>query len=201
MKSTVHLTGMALLAVGLALPAAAADKGWYFLAEGGVAIGQDVNAEVGGASGEAEVDVGTRFDLGVGYSLNKNWALEFDTGWVWNRFTDTDGSISHIPLMINGVFRYPMAGGKWVPYIGAGLGGTYSMLDVDDGTLDDSDGDFNFAWQGMAGIKYMIKENMSLGLGYKYLATLESNFEIEGVDVSLENSHNHAFGLVFNMSF
>ena len=203
MKKTLSLSGIALLAVGMVLPATAAEKesGWYWLVEAGVNIGQDVNVEVDGVPGEAEVDTGVRFDVGVGYNLTKNWGVEFDTGWIWNRFTDTDGSMSHIPFMINGVFRYPMKDGKWVPYIGAGIGGTYSLLDVNDAGINESDGDFNFAWQGMAGIRYMINQNMSLGLGYKYLATLESEFDISGTKVVLENTHNHTFGVVFNMSF
>ena len=42
---------------------------------------------------------------------------------------------------------------------------------------------------------------MSVGVGYKYLGTTESEYSIGGSDVSIESVHNHTFGAVFNWKF
>ncbi|MEY2409912.1 MAG: OmpA-OmpF porin, family [Verrucomicrobiota bacterium] len=194
------ILGGATLAMAFAFSAAAADPdhGLYFNAEAGANWASDVT--IGGAgSGTAEMDIGFRAGAAVGYNVNKYIGVEFDTGWVWNKFKNVDGSLSQIPLIVNGVFRYPLSQ-KWETYAGGGVGGSYSILDLN-GAVDDSDGDFVFAWQVLAGFRYKIKENMSIGLGYKYLGTTRGNYDVGGVNVSISDVHNHTFGAVFNLKF
>ena len=191
----------AVLATGLALPASAADTGLYFNADAGANWAQDPDVEIGGLSGDVELDVGFRFSAGVGYNLNKSWGFEFDTGWVFNDIKDAgDSSLSHVPFIVNAVYRFPL-GAKFESYIGAGAGGTYSVLTVDDVGVDDDDGDVVFAWQAIAGVRYLLSETMSVGVGYKYLGTSESEYDIQGVSVKIDTVHNHTFGAVFNWKF
>ena len=201
MKTRTHLAAVAgaALAVAMALPAGAADpdRGLYFNAEAGANWASDVSV---GGGGSAALDIGFRFGAAVGYNINKYVGVEFDTGWVWNNFKDFDGSLSHIPIMANAVFRYPIST-KWEAYAGGGVGGSYSILNVDDFGVSDSSGDFVFAWQGLAGVRYKLKENMTLGVGYKYFGTAEGNYDIAGASVSIGNVHNHTVGVVFNMKF
>ncbi len=187
----------------LALSAAsAAETGLYFNAEGGINIAQDV--EVNGTS--FELDPGVRLGVGVGWNFNKNWGVEFDTGWIWNKFKDVQGisadnTLAHHPFIVNGVYRFD-TGSKFVPYVGGGIGGTYSVLDVDSGNVNDSDGDIVFAWQAMAGVRYMFLPNMSLGLGYKYHGTADSDFSISRAgNIEISGVHNHSISVVFNMTF
>jgi opacity protein-like surface antigen len=102
--------------------------------------------------------------------------------------------------LVNGVFRYPI-NTKWEVYGGGGVGGSYSILSVQDFGVDESDGDFVFAWQGLAGVRYKIKENMSVGLGYKYFGTAKGNYDIGGGSVSIDKVQNHTIGVVFNLKF
>jgi OOP family OmpA-OmpF porin len=198
MKVKTHLAGItgvcAALTVALALPASAADTGLYFNADAGV---NWADAD--------ELDIGYRFSAGVGYNINKNWGVEFDTGWISNQFDGGgDSSYSQLPFMVNVVYRYPL-GAKFETYIGGGVGGVYGILDID-GTVagisaDDNDGDVLFGWQAIAGVRYNISETMSVGVGYKYLGTSEGEFKIGGMKVETDNLNNHAFGAVFNWKF
>ena len=164
MKISHRLAGIAwaLLASLLSLPAAAADPetGVYFHAGVGANWADDLDVEIAGISGSVDLDVGARLGLGVGYNFNKYMGVEFDTGFLWNDFDDFDASFWHLPFMVNGVFRYPNASG-FEPYLGGGVGGSLDILYVDDFGIEDTDTDFNFAWQFLAGVRYMIQENMS----------------------------------------
>jgi opacity protein-like surface antigen len=214
MKVKTHLAGItgacAALTAALALPASAADTGLYFNADAGANWAMDADIDLGGASGDLKTDIGFRFSAGVGYNLNKNWGVEFDTGWIWNSIDKAkfdagslnfdDSSFSHIPFMVNVIYRYPL-GAKFETYIGAGVGGVYSVLDIDEDFVSDDDGDVVFAWQAIAGVRYNISETMSVGVGYKYLGTSESEFDIGGVPIEISSVHNHSFGAVFNWKF
>jgi opacity protein-like surface antigen len=215
MKVKTHFVGItgacAALTVALALPASAADTGLYFNADAGINWAQDADIDLGGGlSGDLKLDTGFRFSAGVGYNFNKNWGVEFDTGWVWNSidkikigsFSQSfdDSSFSHLPFIVNAVYRYQF-GAKYETYIGAGIGGVYSSLTIDDQGVDDDDGDVVFAWQAIAGVRYLISETMSVGVGYKYLGTTEGKYDIEGSSIKIDSVHNHTFGAVFNWKF
>lgn len=211
MKVKTHLaeiTGAcAALTAALALPASAADTGLYFNADAGVNWAQDADISSGGFTTDLETDIGFRFSAGVGYNLNKNWGVEFDTGWIWNSIDKIggsslsgDSSFSHIPFMVNVVYRYPI-GSKFETYIGGGAGGTYSILNIDEPGFSDDDGDIVFAWQVMAGVRYSLSETMAVGVGYKYLGTTEGDYEIGGGSLSIDSVHNHSFAAVFNWKF
>ena len=64
---------------------------------------------------------------------------------------------------------------------------------MDAGSLNDSDGDIVFSWQAMAGVRYMFKDNMSLGVGYKYHGTTEGSYKIEGVNFDISNVREPPF--------
>ena len=188
MKVKIHfveITGAcAVLAAALALPAGAAETGLYFNAGAGANWAQDADFKAGGSTVNFKTDVGFRFSAGVGYNLDKNWGVEFDTGWVWNSidkiggasFSD-DNTFEHLPFIINVIYRYQI-GPKLETYIGGGAGGVYSHLTIDEGTVDDDDGDVVFGWQALAGFRYSITETMSVGVGYKYMGTTESKYDI-----------------------
>ncbi len=211
MKVKTHFVGItavcAALTTALALPASAADTGLYFNADAGVNWAQDADFKVGGGSVDMKTDIGFRFSAGVGYNLDKNWGVEFDTGYVWNTIDKVggtslsgDSSFSHIPFIVNVVYRYPI-GAQFETYIGGGAGGVYSILNIDEPGISDDDGDVVFGWQAIAGVRYNISETMSVGVGYKYLGTSEGEFKIGGIKVETDNLNNHAFGAVFNWKF
>lgn len=191
----------ALLAFGLAgsAPAADRDMGLYLSFDAGPNWAQSVGATSGGFSGTADLDVGGRFGMAVGYNFHRNFGVEFETGWAWNDFKDSAYSLTQVPFLVNGVFRYPNRTG-FEPYVGAGVGGVIGTFGVDD-CCGDYDSDFVFGWQGTAGVRYRLNDNMSLGLGYKYLGTASTDFNVYGIRTELDTLHNHSVGVVFNMKF
>ncbi len=204
MKISHPLSGMAcvLLASILALPAAAVEKesGFYINVGIGANLAESVDLQIASVSSSADLDVGVRLGVGVGYNINRYLGVEFDTGFLWNEFDDADGSLSHIPFMVNGVVRFPNAS-KFEPYLGGGIGGSANILYIDDVGVDDADTDFNFAWQAMAGVRYKFNKNIALGVGYKYFGTSSSSYDIDWVDVDIDTSNNHTINLVFNVMF
>jgi len=195
------------IAAAFTISASAAETGLYFNAEGGISFAQDVDISSGGAARTAEFDTGFRAGVGVGYNFTRNLGVEFDTGWIWNEVSNPrdfglngDISLVQVPFMVNAVYRFE-TGSKWVPYVGVGVGASYSVFDVDATGVEDSDGDLVFAWQAMAGVRYMFQENMSIGAGYKYLGTGEADYEIDGASLEADSVHNHTFSVVFNMTF
>ena len=77
-----------------------------------------------------------------------------------------DTSLYQIPILANVIYTVPLDG-KVKPYIGAGAGGVYALIDG----KDTSESDFVFAWQVMAGADYQINDKWSAGLAYKLLGT------------------------------
>lgn len=204
MKIAHHLSGMtcAILASILALPAAAAEKesGVYLNVGIGANWAESVDPKVDGVAVSADLDVGARLGAGVGYNFNKYLGVEFDTGFLWNEFDDFDGSLSHIPLMVNGVFRFANDS-KFEPYLGGGIGGSCNILYINDFGIDDADTDFNFAWQALAGVRLKLGKRVSLGVGYKYFGTSSSSYDLDGVNVDIDTSNNHTLNVVFNAKF
>jgi len=186
----------------LSLPAAAADEvsGLYLDAGVGVNWAQDVDIDVAGLSGTGDLDVGSRVGVAVGYNFNEYLGVELDSAWLYNEFDKTDSSISHLPLMLNGVVRFPTDSGL-EPYLGAGFGGSINLLYIDDLGIEEGDADFNFGWQAMAGLRYRFRNHMSVGVGYQYFGTSSSDYEIEGVHVDVGTSHNHTLDFTFNVEF
>jgi len=193
-----------MLTSGLALPAAAEEKesGFFFNVGTGVNWAEDVDMEVAGVSSTADLDVGIRVAIGGGYNINKYLGVGFETGYIWNGFDGNDNSLSHLLGMFNGELRIPNAS-PLEPYLGGGIGGSLNILYFDDsGFLDwDVDSDFNFAWQALAGIRYKFVPNISLGVGYKYFGTANSDYHINGANVHIGTSNNHSLNVAFNMVF
>jgi opacity protein-like surface antigen len=100
-----------------------------------------------------------------------------------------------------------------VPYVGGGFGGAATIFDADgftDGnvSLFGSDSDFVFSYQGFAGLRFNLNQQMFVGLGYKYLFTDDSSYRYEsgsggGPDLHLKfrgvNTHMVTFS--FTMRF
>jgi len=156
-----------------------------------------MNADVGGSllqnvdienlGARVGFNAGTRVDFSFGCNIVKQFAVEFETGVIWNSMHGSDAMIIspaadnadlfQVPLLVNLVFKAPLKCGL-TPYIGGGAGGVISTLQLSNGSSDFfdnsiSDTDFTFAYQGFAGLKYAVAWNLEVGVGYKFLGTLD----------------------------
>lgn len=144
------------------------------------------------SEGELHFNTGIRFELGGGYHITDWLAAEFETGVIYNSVDSVDAAglssggeldLSQVPMLVNVVFSLPNETG-FVPYVGGGVGGAFSVLYADyfalgPNTADGSFSDVVFAWQGFAGLRYDFNENMSLGATYKYFAAESPTWEAD----------------------
>ena len=195
-------------------------QGFYFKAGAGPTLSEDVELRefldepVGGA--EIEFDPGVRFDVGVGYLWCPWFSTEFETGFMWNSAKKVAGafnnelSISQVPFLGNLVFKLPN-NSPFTPFVGVGGGGTISVLSADEfifgSTLfDGTESDVTYAYQGYAGVRYALNQNMGLSLAYKYFATGKPEWSPDVLigtfgDISTEEMRTHSVMLTFSFRF
>jgi len=197
MRSTKALLIAGMLAAGLP---SLAHAEWY--------TGADVGASyVPSASVSGVANTNTSYNWGlaalgqVGYSYGAPKA-EFEIGY---RTNDVDkissvsgsGSESALSLMVNGVYDF-MPTSSWHPFVGVGVGGADVRADsVKRGGAPDYSGDnWQFAYQGFAGIGYDIAPNWVVKAQYRYFATLDSNVTIAGSTTSHNLGYQDHAGLL-----
>jgi opacity protein-like surface antigen len=187
------------------------DTGPYITLDGGVNIMQDItvegingvkikprlsNGKFGSGVPSIKQPMDTGFRVGVigGYNLNKWVAVEIESGFMYNGLTGSDnGWYGSIPLLGNVVLRYENDS-KFVPYIGAGAGGAYTMLEGS-GTDETY---FVFAYQAKVGVAYNINDNMSVDVGYKFFGTGDLEYKSA---LKLKDIYAHYIGLSFTWKF
>jgi opacity protein-like surface antigen len=173
--------------------------------DGGVNIMQDVTIKPRGSdSFKEDMDTGFRVGLIAGFNVNEWAALELESGFMYNSLKDNaskninDMWFGAIPVLGNVVFRFENSSG-FVPYIGAGAGGAYTMVRSghhDDGSSDDQS-DFVFAYQGKVGVAYQISPCMAVDVGYKFFGTAQQNYD----RFSVKDVYAHFIGLSLTWKF
>ncbi len=150
-------------------------------------------------------DTGFTAGAALGYSWQVGrtpWALRLEGEYSYardsaNSFSalgqsvSVTGALQRHSFMANVYLDYDW--GRWVPYIGAGVGLYLARLRTGPRGVDE-DGDPNDridgshvgpAVQAMAGIYYKITPRWRLGVGYRYQATFDNKFAaIDGEDGS-----------------
>jgi len=126
---------------------------------------------------------GYRADLALGYNINDSWAVELESGVIGNSVDEFRGGplsrfhqsvdLYQVPLLAKVIYNINTKS-AFVPYLGAGAGGVASIFDFNDVGVKKSDTDFTFAYQAEAGLKYLLSKNISIGIGYKFIAAGES---------------------------
>ena len=193
---------LAILFAVCPLKSASAQVGGYIGVWGGYTISPDAS------SGDYydDWDYYNRFDLDiqeawvlgvkVGYTPPqlKYFSFEFEYSYlnpdikrsVLDRYGPdyiaVEGDVKLNNFMFNAIAKYPQ--GRFHPYIGAGLGFSYSDMSatatqrISGVTSSASVGkDYtSFAWQLLTGVEIDIINNLSVDIGYRYFAT-EIEFE------------------------
>lgn len=116
------LLGLAALTLAAA-PGFGADQGPYFTFEGGVSLPERTDVRIYDWSDKVKFDPGAHLGFMAGYDFNKWFSAEFETGWYYNTLQDVDASITHVPFLVNAVFRYENRS-RLVPYVGGAWAGT-----------------------------------------------------------------------------
>jgi outer membrane protein OmpA-like peptidoglycan-associated protein len=88
------------------------------------------------------------------------------------------GSIRSVAFMANALYDF-MPESQWTPYLGVGVGA--ARLSVEDVTITGSGvtanaNSWQFAYQGIAGLKYAFNPRWSASVDYRYFASLDPTF-------------------------
>ncbi|WP_425081370.1 outer membrane protein [Ruegeria arenilitoris] len=116
--------------------------------------------------------IGTRVELELSYRDNDVDGLNFSGNGPGNE-GNTSGDITQTSLFGNVLFDIKQ-NSAFTPYVGLGLGVTYSDIDISYGPgvrLDDSE--TNFAAQVIAGVAYEVNETTALTLDTRYSRTFD----------------------------
>jgi opacity protein-like surface antigen len=158
-------------------------------------------------SGDIEFDPGVRVDLNVGYNLNQSFAVELEGGFSYNGVSKTgdtkrtDSYLCQVPLLVNGIYKYSF-NDKWQAYGGVGIGGVASTLNLKDSSgSSSSDTDYQFGYQAMLGVKYLINANWECDLGYKLLGTLDHDWTFQGAKIETDPTFSHSVLLSLTYKF
>lgn len=161
---------------------------------------------VPGGEFELSYDTGWKFGAALGYRLS-NFRVEGEVSYQQNDVDETEimatslnaaGDVSGTAFLVNGYYDFTNTT-AFTPYISAGLG--YANVEVNDfnfagsGEPDFSDDDSVFAYQFGAGVGYMVNENVTIDLKYRYFATSDPEFDTSEVEVA---SHDIILGIRYN---
>ena len=202
MKTThqiIKIAGIILVLGGLS---ARADD-IYIHANVGPAFAQDVKLTSSGVT--QTFKTGVRGDISFGYDLNDRWAVEIETGVIWNQ-ADTIGGHSVSPRTID-FYQYPILANaiykihwndRWTSYFGAGGGGVATRVDATLPTFRATD--WTAAYQAQAGIAYSLNSHVTLDFGYKFFGSLDHSFT-DGSTTKTDPFYTHAILLSFSWKF
>jgi OOP family OmpA-OmpF porin len=197
---------VALLASNVAPASAAHFNGWYVGLEGGANWVRDNNFSLTGnvcalegtctilepnvtQFGKSNYDTGWAVIATVGYGWN-NWRFELEGGYRRNKFsavvfdpgdttetppdsitTVTGGRLTEFTIMANVLYDFALMD-RLSLTLGAGAGGDNSHWKL--GPLKDSQWDF--AYQGIAGLNYALTSRLDLFLDYRYLVVTNPDY-------------------------
>ncbi len=142
----------------------------------GGAIKRDDGYIVGGAAGYKWGP--WRAELNLDYSENDAKSGTNLFAGASNSSASLKGSTSNLAFMVNGYYDIA-TGTPFVPYIGLGIGGSYfrfNQLNTTNKTPNiqiANGGDYVFAYQPIVGVQYLINDQWSAGVEYRYFGTLD----------------------------
>lgn len=162
---------------------------------------------------KVQFDPGVRLGLAAGYWLTDWFALEGEVGVMENNIKSiteaerVDATFGNVPFLVNAKFQLPNSS-RFTPYIGGGIGGSAAVLDVDHIVLNGigvhgTDSEAVFAYQGFAGVRFVLNEAMGLNLEYRYFGTTAPSWEgdFAGDNIRFGQIGTHAVSVAFEVRF
>jgi len=166
---------------------------------------------------KVKFDPGVRFGVAAGFRVTEWFSAEVETGVMANSIdtitdaTRVDAVFSNVPLLVNARLQCPRCK-RLTPYIGGGAGGSFPVIDanhieIGNTFMDGSDSSAVFAYQGFAGLRYKLNDQMGLSLEYHYFHADGAEWQAEfihggGSDkMRFGATETHALSIAFDWSF
>jgi outer membrane protein OmpA-like peptidoglycan-associated protein len=203
-------TLLALATVAATMPTLAHAQ-WYVGVDTGASLLEDSRIRAMGETAKNTSDIGWLAQGQVGYAFGP-WKVEGELSYRDNALhkmnmaygtVEMDGHTAVLATMANGIYEF-LPDSKWHPFVGAGVG--VANINVDKikiyGDKVYKGNDWQFAYQGFAGVGYDVSRNVELKAQYRYFATLEYNTRAIDTGINLDNEyHDHALLIGFTYKF
>ncbi|MEE4200439.1 outer membrane protein, partial [Erythrobacter sp.] len=199
----------------VAVPAEARKGRFYAGVDGGVVLEDQVDIDRVGPPAEngafGDTDTGFDIDAVFGYDFGA-FRLEAEAGYKQQGYdtltivspnngagvpvgtvVEPDSDFSSISGMVNGLLEFGSDDGVQF-FVGGGVGIARVDLDVNVpglGSLAD-DSATDFAYQGLAGLRFAVTDNLDLGLKYRYFVVDEFEFEGSNGDPLEVDAQTHS---------
>lgn len=210
----IVVAGGALAAAALVAGAASAQgyggmtSQMYVKGMGGFTFPQNEDFDLNGRGGEGSINSGLDYDQGyalgvaIGYDMNPNLALEGEYMYrnAEGRLTNTDSGKEKTESnawMVNALYKFNGLGatGQFKPFAGAGIG----IADLDVGTeVGDLNGDYQFAYQLIAGVGYEVTPQWTLTGEARYFGVNDQTYENDVIDFK---APYHTFDILFGAAY
>ena len=171
---------------------------WYTGIDAGANFLQDSKNSGSGLSYKSESDVGWMTQGQVGYAFGP-WRVEGELSYRSSGINKVggasgSGTTSALAPMVNGIYEF-LPQSQWHPFVGAGIGAAR----VDGGTVKQNGttvykgDDWQFAYQGFAGVGFDVSKNIELKAQYRYFATLDYDSKASSNNAKLTSEYtDHA---------
>lgn len=181
MMTRQFLLGAAVAVALIGNAQAATIEGWYVSLEGGGnwIDDNDVSESFNGgppATTTFQFDSGWAGLAAVGYGM-RGFRFELEGGYRANQLQSNAGDFNEWSAMANVLYDIRVTNSVRLS-LGAGAGGDFANLQLVSPSLDDDD--WNFAYQGIAGVSVALSKHLDLVLNYHYLRVMEPEFSGPG---------------------
>jgi outer membrane protein OmpA-like peptidoglycan-associated protein len=178
---TLLLGAVATIAFGFAAQAQERN-GWYIGLEGGWSMIEDTSAvavndpDIGlptTSAGDIVFSDGWAAIATVGHHFGRNWRWEVEVGYRANDFDLVTGEVNEWSGMLNVLYDIPLTN-SFALSLGLGAGGDNMEVEGGNGFQDR---EWNFAYQGIAGLTWAVSDRFDLFANYRYFRVSEPEFE------------------------
>ena len=113
------------------------------------------------------------------------------------------GTVTSDAAMVNGVYEF-LADSKWHPFLGVGVGEAFNTFKsiTRSHVVNYSGNDWDFAYQGFAGVSYDVAPNLAVSAQYRYFATEDATVHSVPGNLALNAPYaSHAIMIGMNYKF
>lgn len=162
-----------------------------------------------GNGGDVDLKTGLAGAAAVGYAFGNGLRAEVELAHRASKAKTgapgqpASGKLDATSLMINGLYDIA-TGTDFVPYFGAGLGAARLRADnfgALPGGVTVGGNDTVFAYQGIAGLDYLIDSNVAIGASYRYFATRKAEIGTSAGDKAKFPYRDHTLLVGMRWSF